>query len=65
MAARPDVSSGGRHEIALYNGGGIVYGVGGGDATRAPHNAIATTCGAGGVLSVRGHDLATRRLAVR
>jgi hypothetical protein len=63
--AHPDASSACRHAIALYNGERIVYGVGGCDATRVRHDAIAMTRGtpaAGGVLSALGHDLATTRV---
>jgi hypothetical protein len=55
-----------RPQIALYNGGRLVYGIGAHDVMRVRHDAIAITAGtpgAGGVLSAPGNDR-TRRFAV-
>jgi hypothetical protein len=60
--ARPDMSSACSHEIALYNAGRIVYGVGAYGVTRVRRE-IAMRCGTpgvDGVLSALGHDLAIR-----
>lgn len=54
-----------RPQIALYNEGRLVYGVGVHDVLRVRHDAIAITAGApgaGGVLAALGNDL-TRRVA--